>query len=466
MKTLLSLFIFLLFCTSISTAKVNEEKTEVPVTVTLLPEHLMHAIPSDFLGFSYEMSQLTDNSHYLHPANGVLTQMIRNLGSGILRLGGNSSDKIVWTGKVRTEFTGKDSLTTTDIDEFSKFVNLTGWKVLWGLNLGNNDSDINSDEAVYVARKLNNSLSALQIGNEPDLYYKHLRPTDYTREEYNREWLSHYMQIKSQIPNVSIAGPAVAGDIRWFDSFLNSFSDKISLMTGHYYNSPGKNASVNWRTILEPDNHLSAYLQTLNYLCKKHGIHYRMAECNSVSRGGREGVSNVFASALWALDYMWTVALNNGRGVNFHGGSVSKYAPIVWNEKGIPTPRPIYYAMLAFKYASEGGSMVPVVTSSSVPNTSAYACIDEKTIKVTLINKSDDNISYTLRLDDTPAFIQVLRLTAPSPISSSEVRFADSEVKDDGSFKIERREIIQTQNKLIQLSVPAMTAAVVVINKN
>ncbi len=58
-----------------------------------------------------------------------------------------------------------------------------------------------------------------------------------------------------------------------------------------------------------------------------------MAECNTVSQGGKIGVSNVFASALWALDYMWSVALSNGVGVNFHGGSISKYAPIVVDEK-------------------------------------------------------------------------------------------------------------------------------------
>ena len=45
---------------------------EVPVTVTVLSDYRLHTIiPSDFLGFSYEMSQLTDNSCYLHPDNPV-----------------------------------------------------------------------------------------------------------------------------------------------------------------------------------------------------------------------------------------------------------------------------------------------------------------------------------------------------------------------------------------------------------
>ena len=157
---------------------------EVPVTVTVLSDYRLHTIiPSDFLGFSYEMSQLTDNSRYLHPDNLVLIQMMKNLGNGVLRLGGNSSDKISWTGMPRIDYMRKDSLTTTDVDTFSKFVDLTGWKVIWGLNLGENNPEKNSDEAVYVAKRLKNALYALQIGNEPDLYYKHLRPVSTLYED-------------------------------------------------------------------------------------------------------------------------------------------------------------------------------------------------------------------------------------------------------------------------------------------
>ncbi|MCC8170306.1 MAG: hypothetical protein LIP00_00685 [Parabacteroides sp.] len=192
---------------------------EVPVTVTVLPDQPMHAVPSGFPGFSYEVTQLMDSSRYLHPENRVLIRMLKNLGPGLLRVGGNSSDKTGWTGAPRTRFTGKDSLTTTDIDRFSEFVQLTGWKVLFGLNLGTCNPEVNADEAVYVAKRLKNSLYAFQIGNEPDLYYKHLRPADYEIREYEAEWLSNYRMVKSCLPDVPFAGPAAAGDIRWFASF-------------------------------------------------------------------------------------------------------------------------------------------------------------------------------------------------------------------------------------------------------
>lgn len=44
--------------------------------------------------------------------------MMKNLGNGVLRLGGNSSDKISWTGMPRIDYMRKDSLTTTDVDTF------------------------------------------------------------------------------------------------------------------------------------------------------------------------------------------------------------------------------------------------------------------------------------------------------------------------------------------------------------
>lgn len=440
---------------------------EVPVTVTVLPRQPLHPVAADFPGFSYEVAQLTDTTPYLHPENEALVRMLRNLGPGLLRIGGNTSDKTGWTGAPRTSFTGKDSLTTTDIDRFAAFAERTGWKVLFGLNLGTSSPEVNAGEARYVAGKMKNTLSGFQIGNEPDLYYKHLRPKDYEIKTYETEWLSHYRQIKSRLPEARFAGPAAAGDIRWFASFMKNHPDKITLLTAHYYNSPGQNAAVTWKTMLAPDLRLSVYLQTLDRLGREHGVPYRMGECNSMSRGGKAGVSNLFASALWGLDYMWMVALHGGQGVNFHGGSVGHYAPIVAGENGRSVARPLYYAMLAFRYASEGGTLVPAVISPSVPNSSAYACVTRDTLNVTLLNKSEENIAFTVRLDEAPASVKVVRLTAPSPESlAPEVRFGGSRVKPDGGFGIETTESIRPSGKQFEVSVPAWSAAVVVICQN
>src|SRR5205085_686978 len=50
------------------------------------------------------------------------------------------------------------------------------------------------------------------------------------------------------------------------------------------------------------------------------GVPIRLDETNSAVGGGIAGVSDVYASALWALDYNLTLAQAGFAGLNFHGG--------------------------------------------------------------------------------------------------------------------------------------------------
>jgi len=56
----------------------------------------------------------------------------------------------------------------------------------------------------------------------------------------------------------------------------------------------------------------------------------RMTEGNTCYRGGKPGVSDVFAAALWAADYSLLLAANNYSGINLHGGT----APIITSGLG------------------------------------------------------------------------------------------------------------------------------------
>jgi hypothetical protein len=54
---------------------------------------------------------------------------------------------------------------------------------------------------------------------------------------------------------------------------------------------------------------------------QKMGARVRMTEGNTCYRGGKPGLSDVFAAALWSADYSLLLARNNYTGVNLHGGS-------------------------------------------------------------------------------------------------------------------------------------------------
>ncbi len=59
-----------------------------------------------------------------------------------------------------------------------------------------------------------------------------------------------------------------------------------------------------------------------------------MTEGNTCYRGGKPGVSDVFAAALWAADYSLLLASNNYSGINLHGGT----GPSVANSVGGALP--------------------------------------------------------------------------------------------------------------------------------
>ena len=56
------------------------------------------------------------------------------------------------------------------VDNLADFLDETGWRVIYGLNLGTGTPELDAEEAAYVARRLGNKLLYFQIGNEPEFY--------------------------------------------------------------------------------------------------------------------------------------------------------------------------------------------------------------------------------------------------------------------------------------------------------
>jgi hypothetical protein len=55
------------------------------------------------------------------------------------------------------------------------FLKATGWTCLYGIGMGTNTPERAAEEAVFVAKTLDGSLQYFQIGNEVDLFGRHLR---------------------------------------------------------------------------------------------------------------------------------------------------------------------------------------------------------------------------------------------------------------------------------------------------
>jgi hypothetical protein len=431
------------------------------VTVTINETQPGHAIPATFEGLSFETEILTANPNFLNANNAVLIQMIKNLGPGILRIGGGTSDEVYWS---EDGHSATDSLTKPDIDRLTSFSTVIGWPVLFGLNLGINDGAVAANEAVYVRNSLGGNLYAFQSGNEPDVYNYGMRPPNYLYTDYQQDWESYLASVRNKVPQAPFAGPDVAYNSNWITLFAENENANIKLLDGHYYlTGPATDPSITWQTILTFNAKLAGYLQPIKAEAAKFNLPYRITESNNVYGGGKVGVSDVFAASLWALDAMWTVAENNGSGINFHDGVGLVYSPIVI-QNDAASAGPEYYAMLAFKYAAADGTVIPANVDDP-QFCSAYACVKaDGTYVFTFINKDPVNrYSFKVQLNKSVSLMQVARLTAPSVTAKTGIVFANATVNADGTFEPNANEQYSVSGENFAVNVSAGSAAVVTV---
>jgi len=434
------------------------------VNVTFDEQHPGNVIPATFEGLSFENGVFGQDINYLNENNSVLIQLMKNVGPGIIRMGGGTSDLITWTGSPRNSSTQPDAITTSDIDHLAAFSNATGWPVIFGLNLADNDQDVAADEATYVSHSLGSSLYAFQSGNEPDAYapYNHLRNPNYSFGDFLSEWRGYQAAVQKAVPGANFAGPDIAFNTSWITSFTNNEGFELKLQDGHYYETgPATSTGITYQSILGHSLKLVELIRSFKASAAKTQPPFRVTECNNVYGGGKVGVSDVFASAIWALDAMWTLADNGCQGINFHTGVGLHYSPVI-RENGVFVAKPEYYAMLAFKYGSANGRSIPATIDNSL-FCSAHACLVDGKYSITLVNKSlDKSFDFNIIPGKIISSINVARLTAPAIDATTGVTFGGTAVKADGTFGAVTSENSTINKTSFIVTVPAGSAAVVV----
>jgi hypothetical protein len=401
-------------------------------------------IAPGFLGLGYETSAVAQPD-YFSGKNKVLIRLYRNLGPhGLIRIGGNISDHTSYVpggaSAVRTE-RQVTVINDSDLARLAAFARATGWKVMWGLNLGTGSPGQAAAEAVAVTRALDGSLSSLQIGNEVDLHHLYSHPlADFT--DYYGEYLAFKAAIREALPHSRFSGPDVAGSLGWLQQFARRQAGDIRMLTCHYYRMGARNPQATLATLLAPDRRWDSALARLRHISRESGTPFRVNEVNSFSGGGKVGVSNTFGSALWCLDYLFTLASYGCHGANLETDInqfawVSHYSPIVHDSSGACSVRPEYYGMLAFAMAGRGKLLGTEVRGA--PAVTAYATTDEErpgVLWVTVINKDLDT-DRPVRIHAPAGYTAAgaYRLTAPSPYSTTGVTLAGGAVSADGSWQ-------------------------------
>ncbi len=174
------------------------------------------------------------------------------------------------------------------------------------------------------------NLQYFQIGNEPDLFDRHLRdPKTWSSKAYLDEWLAIARAVSDRVPGAAFGLPDVASRVAWLTDIAAAWPalaapPHVTTLTHHFYfGGPATNPDVNIPNLLKPATvaRVQKTADEATAAAAKVGARVRMTEGNTCYRGGKPGLSDVFAAALWSADYALLLARNNYSGVNLHGGT-------------------------------------------------------------------------------------------------------------------------------------------------
>jgi hypothetical protein len=423
-------------------AQVTGTKPALHIRVGAVPRATM---PSDFTGLSYESAQLY-NVHYFAANNSALVRAFTGLSfNGVLRLGGNLSDLTRWqspagdfatqrqlaaTAHIKTtwEWKATDPVANADrggaitpdaIRNLRGFLDATGWKTIYGLNFGSGDAARARNEAKYVSGILGDRLIAFQIGNEADLYHNNPllrdRATDF--ETYYAGYRAFTAAVREAVPHARFGGPDTAVNLQWTNLYAEREKNDAAFLSSHHYAmGPAGDPRMTADVLLAPNAGLKKQIAGAEAATRASGLAFRLTETNSCYRGGQPGVSDTFASALWAADVMLETAQAGYAGVNLHGGGDQVYTPIASDASGT-TLRPIYSGM-RFAQMFAGAQLFETGITTD-RNVTAYAARDGAKRMLALINKSGDAVGVSLDWEDVAhrAPTAVHLLTAPALVS-------------------------------------------------
>ena len=418
---------------------------------------------SQYMGLSFESSTLTNGYRYDDVGN--LPQLLKNLGTGVIRFGGSSAD---------TDFSGVSQKEASAVARLSK---ATGWKVLYTEGLLHFNATRVKADAKMVGKTLGSSLYAFACGNEPDQYAaSHAKPASYSASTYLSQVNACYAAIRAGSPGAPIDGPDISWNPAWLSAFASRDKKTASALSAHYYPlgcaRAGESASTAAGTLLSAATASkdASRLSEYEAIARKAGKPLRVTETNSACAGGVKGASDAYATSLWVIDYALTGAKLGVAGVNLHGGLntlCSGYTVLCSVAKNTYRAQPIYYGM-AFARLFGTGGFLPVTLSSQAKAENLVAFADRPkgtgSDRVMLENMGPSTKSTTLRFNGYKgSSVQVIRMTGGSPTATSGIKIQGASVAADGKLSPGAATVVTCKSGAIPLTLAPYSAVLVTL---
>ncbi|HEY1457238.1 MAG TPA: glycosyl hydrolase family 79 C-terminal domain-containing protein, partial [Solirubrobacteraceae bacterium] len=425
--------------------------TPVQVAVSVDTRSPGPPVPRAFLGLSFEMSSLRLISTY--SPNGSFVGLLRSLGSGVLRFGGVSADtRVAWEDAA----TPLPSWTSQGLDAgelraVARLARASGWPVVLTLGLAHYDVRAAAREASAAERAFGPRLEGIEIGNEPDAYGHHgLRSEPWTPARYAAELRAYQHAIARVAPGVQFLGPDVSGSLAfatWGSQAARQA--RLAQLTGHHYPLGCHQVPAPTITrllsptirVLEEDS-LHRYMS----ISRSEGLGFRMDETNTVSCGGKDGISDTFASALWAVDYITSAMQAGVAGINLQGNPANcrGYSPVCAASPqslaaGKLTAQPIFYALLLTRELIGDRPLLSTVHAPKGLNIAVHALLaPDGGLRIVLVDNeppASRPVRVSLNLGKGFERASEISLSAPTQQARSGVTLGGETMGADGRWR-------------------------------
>lgn len=458
-------------------------------TVSILTRSPGRPFARGAIGLSTETSEL--QSGRLSSTRRSLVTLMRLLGPGVLRVGGDSTDSSWWTSAAEAPPSwATNTVTPADLQALDGLLDATGWRAIVSVDLGHYEPARASSEAAAASQILGDRLLGIEVGNEPNGYTSaqsttgQLRPSSYDAGTYLHEAAAYTQAIGSAAPGVITIGPGVNGT-RWLVELGGEAGlfDEVSL---HFYYSSGERcpaasaqslltqptpAGLLSSAVLSQESEAVAVLTHTGSLT---GRPVRITETGTGRCNGNSPASPTFASALWALDWSLRASSDGVAGLQFHGRfglcPPNNQAPICAPDPraarlGEVQARPEFYGMLAASRL-EGGRFLPVsVAGTTSAEVTAYATLAASgTVRLAIDNMSQTTIAGLRLLAGNYTAASVSYLAAPSLAARARVTLGESAIGPDGGWHPRAHRIRRSGGAFV-LTLPGGTAAIVTLRR-
>jgi hypothetical protein len=446
-------------------------------------------VPRSYFGISTEYWGIDHFGRFMGDYERVMSTLrVPGNGPFVLRIGGDSADHSLLDVTHRRLPASIFDVTPPWFHRVSELVDTLRARLIFDLGLV-------ADPPVTAGRWAHAAMTELprgtlldyEIGNEPDLYTRRYwatvfsplgllvrdLPIEVTPLSYVKLFGAYSTVLGRISPRVGLAGPVVAYPalaLAWISTLLKSHQARLRLVSAHEYpySACAPPLSPQFPTI---DRILSehatagmaAAVKPAMLLAHRAGFPFRLTELNSVTCGGLPGVSNTFATALWAPDALFELMRTGVNGVNVHVRAYAVNGAWGLGRTGL-VPHPLLYGLILFtRMLGPNARLVPAhLEAPPSLHLKAWAVrVGRSELRVLVINKGRHAVHAILRLPARdPATVE--RLLAPAPRATTGERlngqYLDAHERWVGPGS---HETITPAGDGYELDVPAASAALV-----